>query len=190
MPTSLTFAQHLAVLSAAGPRLAALAADAGPTAPVPTCPAWDANALLAHQAMVHRWATAIVTGTDPDDVPTQTELRSHADLAAYYREGLAALVDALSTAPEDLDVMTFLKDPPAPRHFWARRQAHEIRSLQDRLRQRPIVVRAVLKLMAEGRMDDTAALKQLRALAMDWRLTIEQAAECICENQPRADRSA
>lgn len=125
MPTSLTFAQHLAVLSAAGPRLAALAADAGPTAPVPTCPAWDANALLAHQAMVHRWATAIVTGTDPDDVPTQTELRSHADLAAYYREGLAALVDALSTAPEDLDVMTFLKDPPAPRHFWARRQAHE-----------------------------------------------------------------
>ncbi|MCB9948465.1 MAG: ANTAR domain-containing protein [Rhodospirillaceae bacterium] len=72
----------------------------------------------------------------------------------------------------------------------ARAQADDIRSLQDRLRQRPTVVRAVFKLMTEERLDDAAALKQLRALAMDWRLTIEQAAERVCENQARADRSA
>ena len=125
MPTSLTFDHLLATLTAAGPRLAAAVREAGPTVPVPTCPAWDANALLAHQAMVHRWATAIITGTDPDDVPTQTELRGHGDLHSYYDAGHAALVAALTAAPDDLDVMTFLKDAPPARHFWARRQAHE-----------------------------------------------------------------
>ncbi|MCB0981177.1 MAG: maleylpyruvate isomerase N-terminal domain-containing protein, partial [Ilumatobacter sp.] len=110
MPTSLTFDHLLATLTAAGPRLAAAVREAGPTVPVPTCPAWDANALLAHQAMVHRWATAIITGTDPDDVPTQTELRGHGDLHGYYDDGHAALVAALTAATDDLDVMTFLKD--------------------------------------------------------------------------------
>jgi len=47
------------------------------------------------------------------------------DLPAYYRDGLRGLLEALREAPEDLEAMTFLKDAPSPRRFWARRQCHE-----------------------------------------------------------------
>ncbi len=118
--------EHLSALETAGTRLVALAVDAGMDAPVPTCPAWTVHDLLAHQAMVHRWATANVRGEDPERVPNQTEIRSTvADLPAFYIEGHAALTDALRKAPPDLVAMTFLKDAPPPREFWARRQAHE-----------------------------------------------------------------
>ncbi len=45
-------------------------------------------------------------------------------LLDWFREGHAALVDALSRAPDDLSCWTFLA-APSPRAFWARRQAHE-----------------------------------------------------------------
>ena len=126
MPTSLSFDEHLAALEAAGTRLVDLATDAGLDAAVPTCPAWTVDALVAHQSMVHRWATAQVRGDDADAVPNQTTIRSTvADLPAYFREGHRALLDALRAAPPDLGAMTFLNDAPAPREFWARRQAHE-----------------------------------------------------------------
>jgi uncharacterized protein (TIGR03083 family) len=126
MATSLSLDDHLAALETAGTRLPALAAGAGMDARVPTCPAWDVRALLAHQAMVHRWAAAHVRGDDPAEVPNQTDIRTTvADLPTYYLDGLAALVAALRAAPADLAAMTFLKDAPAPRDFWARRQAHE-----------------------------------------------------------------
>jgi uncharacterized protein (TIGR03083 family) len=124
--TSLTFDEHVAALEAAGTRLVALAVDAGLDAPVPTCPAWTADALLAHQAMVHRWAAAQVRGDDPAGVPDETTIRTTVtDLPGYYREGHAGLLDALRGAPADLVAMTFLLDAPPPRDFWARRQAHE-----------------------------------------------------------------
>jgi len=126
MPTSLRFDEHLAALEAAGSRLVDLAVDAGMDAEVPTCPAWTVDALVAHQTMVHRWATAQVRGDDADAVPDQTTIRSTvADLPGYFREGHGALLGALRAAPPDLGAMTFLNDAPAPRQFWARRQAHE-----------------------------------------------------------------
>jgi uncharacterized protein (TIGR03083 family) len=126
MPTTLALEDHVAVVDAVGIRLVDLAEKAGMAAPVPTCPAWAVDALLAHQTMVHRWATAHVRGEDPDALPNQTAIRTDVgDLPAYYREGHAALVQALRDAPADLVAMTFLKDAPAPREFWARRQAHE-----------------------------------------------------------------
>jgi uncharacterized protein (TIGR03083 family) len=126
MATTLAFGDHLAAIEAAGTRLVDLAVEAGMDTKVPTCPAWTTDALLAHQSMVHRWATAHVGGDDPDAVPTQTEIRTTvADLPAYYRDGLAGLLAALRSASPDLRAMTFLKDAPRPREFWARRQAHE-----------------------------------------------------------------
>jgi uncharacterized protein (TIGR03083 family) len=126
VPTSLSFDEHVAALETAGRRLITESVEAGMDAPVPTCPAWATDALVAHQAMVHRWATAHVRGDDPDEVPNQTAIRTTvADLPAYYDEGLAGLIAALRAAPPDLDAMTFLKDAPPPREFWARRQAHE-----------------------------------------------------------------
>jgi len=126
VPTSLSLDDHLAVLGAAGAHLIEHAEAAGFDATVPTCPAWDGRALVAHQAMVHRWSTAVILGDDPDAVPNQTTIRETIDdLGEYYRDGLAALGLALRTAPDDLAVMTFLNDAPSPRRFWARRQAHE-----------------------------------------------------------------
>lgn len=126
MPTSLTFDEHLGALQSAGTRMVDLATSTGLDADVPTCPSWDVRALLAHQTMVHRWATAVITGGDADAVPNQTTIRSTVDdLIDFTADGLHALIDALRTAPPDLEAMTFLNDAPAPREFWARRQAHE-----------------------------------------------------------------
>jgi uncharacterized protein (TIGR03083 family) len=126
MPTSLTFAEHVAVIESSGRRLGDFAAQAGSEAAVPTCPDWTVDDLVAHQAMVHRWATAHVRGDDPDAVGDEAEiLASTDDLIGYYCDGLISLVAALRAAAADIEAMTFLKDAPAPREFWARRQAHE-----------------------------------------------------------------
>ena len=126
MSTSLTLDEHLAAVELSGGQLAGFARQAGLDARVPTCPAWTVDKLVAHQAMVHRWATAHVRGDEPDAVLTQTQvLETVPDLVRYYDEGLGHLIAALRDAPPDLEAMTFLKDAPAPREFWARRQAHE-----------------------------------------------------------------
>ncbi|MFN8024110.1 MAG: maleylpyruvate isomerase N-terminal domain-containing protein [Acidimicrobiales bacterium] len=125
MPTSLSPSQHRAVVATSGRRLIDLAIEAGLDAPVPTCPAWDVRALLAHQAMVHLWSTAHLRGTDPDAVPDQTALRDEADVIGLAEGALDGVVRALAEAPDDLQAMTFLNDAPAPVGFWARRQAHE-----------------------------------------------------------------
>jgi uncharacterized protein (TIGR03083 family) len=126
MPTSLTFGGHVALIESSGARLGDLAADAGRDAPVPTCPDWTVGDLVAHQAMVHRWAAAHVRGDDPAAVAGEAEiLASTDDLIGYYRDGLAALVAALRESAPDLEALTFLNDAPPPREFWARRQAHE-----------------------------------------------------------------
>jgi uncharacterized protein (TIGR03083 family) len=126
MPTSLMFAEHVDIIDRSGTRLADLAKAAGAEAPVPTCPDWRVADLVAHQAMVHRWAAAHVRGDDPGAVAGKAEiLASTDDRIGYYRDGLAALVDALRSARPDIEALTFLNDAPPPRDFWARRQAHE-----------------------------------------------------------------
>ncbi len=65
-------------------------------------------------------------------------------------------------------------------HAFARRQAlqSEVDGLVERLQQRPLVARALVHLMAGG-LDQDAAMRALRRLAMDRRLTIEAAAELL-----------
>ena len=116
----------MAVLVGSGRGLSDSARVAGLDAAVPTCPDWTVAQLVAHQAMVHRWATEHISLGNPDEALTDEQILDTApDLLAFYDEGLDALVVALEAAPPDLDVFTFLKDAPAPRQFWARRQAHE-----------------------------------------------------------------
>lgn len=125
---NLSFDDHVAGLREAAARLCQSAQSAGLDAVVPTCPGWTVRDLLAHQGMVHRWATAHVTGdgegqrdTDSVEAAGLTE----PDPIAWLREGADALAAALESAPPDLMALVFLKDPPAPREFWARRQCHE-----------------------------------------------------------------
>jgi uncharacterized protein (TIGR03083 family) len=114
-------------LSAEGPRLLDAATRAGWDAPVPGLD-WDVRDLVVHAGGVHRWATAVVSGASREDVDAANSRvgAGPADdqLPEWFAAGHAALVEALASAPDDLDAFTFLPAPSA-RHFWARRQAHE-----------------------------------------------------------------
>lgn len=118
-------------IGSAGSVLRTNAASAGLHAPVPTCPGWNVLDLVAHQGMVHRWATAVVRGQhDPrtdrwDEAAIEGEGRAHPDVLGWFDDGLVDLLDALGGAPDDLDVFFFLRQAASPRTGWARRQCHE-----------------------------------------------------------------
>ena len=120
--------EYLRAVAVAADVLVTRARGAGPEAPVPTCPGWTVLDLVAHQGMVHRWATAVLRGEDPrlvDDAALEAEGRAQPDPVAWLAAGAAALVHALQDVPDDLEVMTFLREAPPARTFWARRQCHE-----------------------------------------------------------------
>ncbi len=111
-----TVEDHLAGIDAAVDRMAVWSRAAGPDAPVPTCPGWSVRDLLAHQGMVHRWATAVVAGEDPrgvDVTALEAAGRSATDPVGWLLDGAAPLVAAVRAAPDDLDVMTFLAQAPS-----------------------------------------------------------------------------
>ena len=55
-----------------------------------------------------------------------------------------------------------------------------IADLRDRVSQRQTIVQATMLLAARG-LDETAAYKQLRDLAMNWNISIEEAARQIVD---------
>jgi uncharacterized protein (TIGR03083 family) len=122
--------EHIACLRSDGELLASAAESVPLDTPVPSCPDWRVRDLLAHLGFVHRWATGYVAGAraEPVDKPGEPELLRLAPgddtLTAWFRDGHAALVAALSNASPDLRCWTFLP-APSPLAFWARRQAHE-----------------------------------------------------------------
>lgn len=121
------FDRCLAVIESAAADLAERAEAAGWSAPVPTCPSWSVADLVAHQGMVHRWATSQVRH-DGVEVPSHEQIVADVPpdrLPAWFAEGVRDLLLALRLAPPDAPAMVFLADAPAPVHFWARRQAHE-----------------------------------------------------------------
>ena len=123
---SLSFERYVDLIAASATRLIETVEGAGFDAEVVTCPTWDGRALVAHQAMVHRWAAAHVRGDDASAVPNQTQIRESVDdLGSYFREGVDRLVTALGAAPDNVEALVFLNDAPRPKLFWARRQAHE-----------------------------------------------------------------
>jgi two-component system, response regulator / RNA-binding antiterminator len=71
--------------------------------------------------------------------------------------------------------------------FQARsRLADEIAALQSRLAERQTIVRAVAALCVQG-VDDARAYAQLRALAMTWRVSMEEAARRIVAMAARGE---
>ena len=100
-----------------------------PDAPVPSCPDWVVRDLVRHTGWVHRWAGLMISegrmeppGNLQEPIPAGWP--SDARLADWFRVGHRRVVRILETAPEDLRCWTIM-DAPAPRDFWARRQAHE-----------------------------------------------------------------
>ena len=121
---------YIAALRREGELLAAAAERAGMAAAVPSCPGWAVRDLLKHTGYVHRWATGFVAGGlgRPAGGASEEEILrdgpGDAELPGWFREGHAALAEALAAARPDLDCWAFLA-APSPLAFWARRQAHE-----------------------------------------------------------------
>ncbi len=129
-------AEHIAIVASEGKLLAAAADQGGLDVDVTTCPGWDIRELVRHLSEIHLWAAARVakrtTKLWPDDISEHVE--SWPDLAVFwpdddklvdwYLDTNANLVNALESAPPDLDCPTFLP-APSPLAMWARRQAHE-----------------------------------------------------------------
>ncbi len=67
------------------------------------------------------------------------------------------------------------------RQGFAARQAllREVADLRDRLRRRPVVASAIVAIMQGENLDEAAAFRRLRAIAMETRRTIEDAAESV-----------
>lgn len=110
-----------------GNRLAAAADRAGWDSAVPATE-WNVRELVTHVGGVHRWAADIVTTASPT---TETAAGSAVgsgppddELLEWFANGHGALLETLRRAPDDLQCCTFLP-AESPRHFWARRQAHE-----------------------------------------------------------------
>ena len=107
------------------------AADTGgPEVPIPTCPGWVMRDLVRHTGEVHRWATGIVAvaRTDAWNAPPSEIVGAwpdDGDLAKWFGDGVERLLEALTTAPDDLECWTLMA-APSPKLFWARRQTHEI----------------------------------------------------------------
>jgi len=122
-------AAHIAALRDEGRLMADAAENAGPDAPVPTCPEWVVRDLVRHLGGVHRWATGYVAGARAEvwDVDLDEVVGTWPDdddLIGWFRQGSEALAGALEAAPPDLECWTFLR-APSPLAMWARRQAHE-----------------------------------------------------------------
>lgn len=119
------FSEYLEALRESLDSMVADAREAGLDARVPTAPEWDVRQLIAHLGMVHRWATDCILGHRRDPSGHETDGLESDDPVMWLRDGGLQLVRTLQQAPVDLDAFVFLKDAPAPRLFWARRQCHE-----------------------------------------------------------------
>lgn len=97
----------------------------------PTAPEWSVRQIVAHQGMVHRWSTGVITGrikmsagSEVTDV-IEAEGMNTPDPAGWLQRGAEALEWVLRGTDEDADLPFFLKNAGKPRDAWARRQAHE-----------------------------------------------------------------
>lgn len=123
--TDLDFAGRVTAIRTATTRMIGHLEAVGSAADVPTCPEWTTRELTAHLGMVHRWATHIIANRVIDSPDFTPKPAPEDGLTEWLAAGSAALTDALEQAPDDLQALVFLKGAPAPKDFWARRQAHE-----------------------------------------------------------------
>ena len=127
MPASLSLEAYGDGLGDAWSVLRDNAARAGLNAAVPSCPGWRVRDLVAHQGMVHRWATGLVSGERVDERTDEivTDGLTADDPLGWFDDGARDLLSALALAPDDPTARFFLPDAPPGKAAWARRQCHE-----------------------------------------------------------------
>jgi uncharacterized protein (TIGR03083 family) len=136
MEETMEIAEHIAAIEREANLFAKAAERGGLEVDIPTCPDWNMRDLVRHLGEIHLWAAAHVaqraTKMWVDDL---SELSGYwpdlavfwpddDELVGWYLETNTNLVNALQSAPGDLDCRTFLP-APSPLAMWARRQAHE-----------------------------------------------------------------
>jgi uncharacterized protein (TIGR03083 family) len=78
--------------------------------------------------MVHRWAAANLRLAEDEAVTSESQILREVppeELLDWFEAGARELLRTLQAADPDVPARVFLDDAPAPRLFWARRQAHE-----------------------------------------------------------------
>jgi uncharacterized protein (TIGR03083 family) len=111
---------YLAHLRADVDAVLGVLASAELTEPVAACPGWTVRELVEHLGSVHRWAADIVRTGAPSPLDEEHGIE---DLASWFAEGAAGLIDALATADPASSCWTFTS--ARTRGFWLRRQALE-----------------------------------------------------------------
>jgi uncharacterized protein (TIGR03083 family) len=128
--------EHIMAVGQEAKLFARAAEQGGLDLDVPTCPGWNMRDVVRHLIEIHLWAAAHVA--QPHDKPWIDDLAELTafwpdlavfwpddnDLVGRYLDTNANLVDALESAPLDVESFTFLP-APSPLAMWARRQAHE-----------------------------------------------------------------
>ena len=129
-------AEHITAVGREAKLLAQAAEHGGLDVDISTCPGWDMRELVRHLSMIHLWAAGHVTELRDeswgDELAELTEYwpdlgvfwPDDDELVDWYLKVNANLVNALESAPLDLEVLTFWP-APSPLAAWARRQAHE-----------------------------------------------------------------
>ncbi|KRE96338.1 hypothetical protein ASG76_04770 [Nocardioides sp. Soil774] len=114
----------LALLRARTDTFADLVRDADLDAPVTHRPDWTVHDLVAHLGGVHEWAAHAVVAGDPDLSPEQPSATDSRELAEWYADRAAHLLDVLTRTPSDAPAWTLDRDDRTA-GFWRRRQVHE-----------------------------------------------------------------
>jgi uncharacterized protein (TIGR03083 family) len=121
----LSASQYLSAIQAESTRFREVLADTEPTAPVPSCPAWDAAELVHHLTMVQwHWAWVIENRPkSPDERPEFERRPSYDDAIRAHEDVSSRLVAALESADPSDVAWSWSKDQTVG--FALRRQAHE-----------------------------------------------------------------
>ena len=116
---------YLEALARDSGEIAAAAYEAGPGAPVPSCPGWTVADLVVHLGNVQRWAAAMVStlALDRIDRSAMNEEPSADALLPWFEAASARLVETLAAADPSAPIWTFTPDHTV--RFWFRRQAQE-----------------------------------------------------------------
>ncbi|OZM75237.1 mycothiol maleylpyruvate isomerase [Amycolatopsis antarctica] len=102
----------------------AAAIEAGPAAPVPTCPKWTVHRLVTHVARVHSWLLAAIANPSGEGIRPETPPDDWEAVLGWWDAQREDVRDAFAVGPDAPAWLPF-QGYARTTASWARRQAHE-----------------------------------------------------------------
>lgn len=115
------YAGHVEQLSTQYQALRTAAAEVGPAQPIPTCPEWTVETLIAHLGRVYGWVPGLIEAQQQPELPEAPD--GWAKLLSWTDEALTELVRTLRVTDPGTAAWGFTQNATVA--FWARRMAHE-----------------------------------------------------------------